>query len=92
MTASGLIWLSRFYTESTGERETPRTAGPEPAPDMKGFTATIVKVLHGYGDTIHEETMRFATRELAAEYAELMTGKRVEALFGSAYTVREVRL
>lgn len=60
---------------------------------MTGFTATIVKVLHGYGDDIlHEETMRFANRELAAEYAELMTGKRVQSLFGTPYTVQEVRL
>lgn len=60
---------------------------------MKGFTATIVKELHAYGDRLHEETMRFANRQLAAEYAELMVGKRVEALMGgTAYTVREVRL
>jgi hypothetical protein len=60
---------------------------------MKGFTATIVKKLHAYGDVLHEETMRFANRQLAAEYAELMTGKRVNSLFtGTAYTVVEVRL
>lgn len=53
-------------------------------------TATLTKVLHGYHDLEILETMRFVDSTHAAEYLNIMLGKRIRAYGGTDYTVTAV--
>jgi len=49
--------------------------------------AKLTKVLHRYGDTKVEETMRFANRQSAESFRNSMLNKRVKGLSGTPYTI-----